>query len=107
MPGGRIGIPAAHNTYLGLLAELGVFGFMSLAALVAAVAAPLIVTGPSDDKLSPALLLTGLMMFALNGMTINLENCRAIWVLLALCVCFAQDRMGILDLNFEGRRGQR
>lgn len=107
MPGGRIGIPAAHNTYLGLLAELGVFGFMSLAALVAAVAVPLIATGPSDDKLSPALLLTGLMMFALNGMTINLENCRAMWVLLALCVCFTQDRMSILDLNFEGRRGQR
>lgn len=102
MPGGRIGIPAAHNTYLGLLAELGVFGFLSLAALVAAVAIPLFWTGKSGDRLSPALLLTGLMMFALNGITINLENCRALWVLLALCVFFTQEKMQILQL-----RGQR
>ncbi len=99
LPGGRIGIPAAHNTYLGLLAELGVFGFLSLAALGAAVAVPLFTSGGTNDRLTPALLLSGLMMFALNGMTINLENSRALWVLLALCVFFVQDRAEILALR--------
>ncbi|WP_031500582.1 O-antigen ligase family protein [Bryobacter aggregatus] len=98
LPGGKIEIPAAHNTYLGLLAELGVFGFLSLAVLVAAIAYPLLWTTGTIDRFSPALLITSLLMFALNGMTINLENCRALWVLFAICTVFTQNRREILGV---------
>jgi O-antigen ligase len=99
LPGRTLGIPAAHNTYLGVLAELGIFGFLSLACLVLAVVIPIALPSEGKDTYASALLLTSLLFFGLNGMTLNLENCRALWVLLAVMHFFHREQSRILALK--------
>jgi O-antigen ligase len=99
LPGRTLGIPAAHNTYLGVLAELGIFGFLTLAAFVLSLLIPIALPSEGKDTYASALLLTSLLFFGLNGMTLNLENCRALWVLFAVMYFFRREQPGILALR--------
>lgn len=74
----------AHNTYLGLLAETGIVGFITYALVVVAMAWPTFLAATSYGHAKASLLLAALLVIALAGVTINIENYRGLWMLLAL-----------------------
>lgn len=74
----------AHNTYLGLLAESGIFGFGTYAMVVLTMGVPALLTATQRGHAKASLLVAGLLVIALAGVTINIENYRGLWMLLAL-----------------------
>jgi O-antigen ligase len=84
------GLMYAHNTYLGLLAELGLAGFLTYLAFGAQALFVLIrgLTASKEYKVATAMLLAGVLAVALAGITINIENYRGIWMLMAVVECF-------------------
>ncbi len=81
-------IPQAHNTFLGILCETGIVGFLAYAVFVAAIVGGLARKGwleaSHEGRIAAGFLLTGLLVVALGGVTINIENYRGAWILLAL-----------------------
>jgi O-antigen ligase len=77
------GIAFAHNTYLGLLAELGLMGFLGLACFAAAHGWQLLRLLGGRLAFASGALLAGAFAIALDGVTINIENYRGLWALLA------------------------
>jgi len=81
----------AHNTYLGLLAEVGMLGALPYALLllrsvwIPARARRRAETG--QMRAAWAVLLGALTTAALNAVTINLENYRGAWMLLGAVEC--------------------
>jgi len=82
----------AHNTLLGILCESGLLGLACYAAFGLAVVFGLFrdwLRNPDRErKIVDGLLLAVLLVIALNGMTINIENYRGLWILLALVVAY-------------------
>jgi O-antigen ligase len=76
------GIGYAHNTYLGMLAELGLAGFLVFVSLLVTQALGLLAQVLSRNSRSAMLLLAGAVSIMLAGVTINLENYRGLWVTL-------------------------
>lgn len=74
----------AHNTYLGLLAETGVTGFCTYAMVVLTMGVPTLSVAKQYGHGKASLLVAGLLVIALAGVTINIENYRGLWMLLAL-----------------------
>jgi O-antigen ligase len=91
-PGGPTGYAHAHNTYLGILGDTGLLGFLTYALLVGSAAGPLLLQHPwfsSGAWWTPAaILLTALVQIAMSGMTVSIENHRALWMLLGMSECF-------------------
>ncbi|MBY0505762.1 MAG: O-antigen ligase family protein [Bryobacteraceae bacterium] len=86
----------AHNTYLGLLAETGILGFMTYAMVVLAMAVPALLVANQQGHGQASLLLAGLVVIALAGVTINIENYRGLWMLLALMEAYRRVCVGPL-----------
>lgn len=83
--GGEAGlIGVAHSTYLGTLAELGVAGFLIYLFAAGRLVGPALLAVFREGDLAAAILLAGLMVILLAGVTISIENYRGLWVLLAL-----------------------
>jgi O-antigen ligase len=76
----------AHNSYLGLLCELGVLGFSAYVLLVGILAYRLFSTlgAGGHDRRATLTLLTALLGVGLSGITISIENYRGLWILLAI-----------------------
>ena len=74
----------AHNTYLGLLAETGILGFLTYAAAVAAAVVPMLRLARQRGQAKASLFVAALLVVALSGVTINIENYRGLWMLLGL-----------------------
>ena len=74
----------AHNTYLGILAETGILGFGTYAMVVTTVGLPVLLLARHRSHARASLLLAALLVVALSGITINIENYRGLWMLLAL-----------------------
>ncbi len=74
----------AHNTYLGLLAETGILGFATYAMVVLAMGVPTLFVARLRGHAEASLLVAALLVVALSGITINIENYRGLWMLLAL-----------------------
>lgn len=82
----------AHNTYLGLLAETGIAGFFCYAGFAAwllfRLAAGILEGRFGEFRLAACFLLTAILTIALDGVTINIENYRGLWLALAITECF-------------------
>jgi O-antigen ligase len=78
----------AHNTYLGLLAETGVLGFATYAMVILTVGLPTLLLAMRRQHSQASLLLAAMLVIALAGVTINIENYRGLWLLLALMECY-------------------
>jgi hypothetical protein len=74
----------AHNTYLGLLAETGILGFLTYAFAVVAVGVPAWLLALQRGHAKASLLVAAMLVVALAGVTINIENYRGLWMLLGL-----------------------
>jgi len=74
----------AHNTYLGLLAETGIAGFATYLMVALGITIPLMLAANQSGHEKASLLLAALLVVALSGVTINIENYRGLWMLLAL-----------------------
>ena len=74
----------AHNTYLGILAETGSLGFATYAMVVTTLGVPILLIARRRGHSQASLLLAALLVVALAGVTINIENYRGLWMLLAL-----------------------
>ncbi len=88
------GLMYAHNTYLGLLAETGLLGFLVYMAFGGYALFVLIhgLTLPANPfRTATVLLLGGLLAIALAGVTINIENYRGIWMLMGIVECFRRN----------------
>jgi len=82
--GGEAGtIGVAHSTYLGTLAELGIFGFLVYGLLMFRLVGPVALT-VWHGNLPAGILLGGLLVILLAGVTISIENYRGLWVLMAV-----------------------
>ena len=84
----------AHNTYLGLLAETGILGFMTYAMVVAGIGFPALLAANQYGHGKASLLVASLLVVALSGVTINIENYRGLWMLLALTESYRRVGMG-------------
>ncbi len=84
----------AHNTYLGLLAETGILGFMTYAMVVVGVGFPALLAANQYGHGKASLLVASLLVVALSGVTINIENYRGLWMLLALMESYRRVWMG-------------
>jgi O-antigen ligase len=86
-PGGR-----AHNTYLEILCENGLAGFLAYALFLLAVLSKLLPTERSGRGsgrwAANGILFTALVLVGLAGLTISIENYRGLWILLALVVAY-------------------
>lgn len=82
----------AHNTVLGLLCETGLVGLGSYIAFGGAVLFGLVrdwLSNPSKElRKTDSVLLAALLVVGLSGVTINIENYRGLWILLALVVAY-------------------
>ena len=81
----------AHNSYLGLLCELGIVGFSAYALLVGILAYRLFAvlgTAGGPDRIATLTLLTALLGVGLSGVTISIENYRGLWILLGVIEAF-------------------
>ncbi|MCC7497131.1 MAG: O-antigen ligase family protein [Bryobacterales bacterium] len=82
----------AHNTYLGLLAELGLAGFLCYTSfalwLVFLLARDMAGGRFGEFRLAAGFLLMAIITAALDGATINIENYRGLWIALAVTECF-------------------
>jgi O-antigen ligase len=82
----------AHNTYLGVLAAVGMLGAATYGGFVLFFAWTLIKEHPfvSAGARWPtsALLFAALAEIGLAGMTISIENNRIVWVYLAVLACY-------------------
>jgi len=74
----------AHNTYLGLLAETGIVGFATYLMVALGMTIPLMLAANQHGHEKASLMLAALLVVALSGVTINIENYRGLWMLLAL-----------------------
>jgi O-antigen ligase len=86
-PGGR-----AHNTYLEILCENGVLGFLVYLTFVIAVLSGLYGRGRSHLDLQRravnGILFAAVLLVGLNGVTISIQNYRGLWILLALVAAY-------------------
>jgi len=86
-PGGK-----AHNTYLEILCENGLLGFLVYMTFVVAVLSGLYRGGrshlDSERRAANRILFTAFVLVGLNGVTISIENYRGLWILLALLVAY-------------------
>jgi O-antigen ligase len=80
-----------HNTYLSYLSELGTIGFVIALSLPVFVGYRLFRLHRKNDLVASCLLI-GLVGFAIQATTLNLENLRPFWVALALMFAYAVRR---------------
>jgi O-antigen ligase len=93
--GGEAGaIGVAHSTYLGTLAELGIAGFLVYFLGAGRLVGPAIFSVFRARDLAAAILLGGLMVILLAGVTISIENYRGLWVLLAVFEAYRRIILG-------------
>jgi O-antigen ligase len=97
----------AHNTVLGLLCETGLVGLGSYLAFGSAVLFGLVrdwmATRFREQRNTDGILLTALLVVGLSGVTINIENYRGLWILLAVVVTYSRLYIGQVDKR-EGVR---
>ena len=79
----------AHNTYLSFLAETGLVGFVILISLPLAVFIRVIRSRRRGNAFAPLLAL-GLAAVAVQALTLNLENSRALWALLGISAAICE-----------------
>jgi O-antigen ligase len=79
----------AHNTYLSFLAETGLIGFVILVSLPLAVFVRVIRSRRRGNVFAPLLAL-GLAAVAVQALTLNLENSRALWALLGISAAICE-----------------
>jgi len=79
----------AHNTYLSFLAETGLVGFVILVSLPLAVFIRVIRSRRRGNVFAPLLAL-GLAAVAVQALTLNLENSRALWALLGISAAICE-----------------
>ena len=79
----------AHNTYLSFLAETGLVGFVILVSLPLAVFVRVIRSRRRGNVFAPLLAL-GLAAVAVQALTLNLENSRALWALLGISAAICE-----------------
>ena len=73
----------AHNTYLSFLAETGLVGFVVFVSLPLAIFVRVVRSRRRGNTFAPLLAL-GLAAVAVQALTLNLENSRALWALLGI-----------------------
>jgi O-antigen ligase len=78
-----------HNTYLTYLAETGVLGLLILLWKPVQIIFQTLNRSRKKDAIA-SILLVGLVSFAVQAFTVNLENFRVFWVFLALCIAWNQ-----------------
>lgn len=79
----------AHNTYLSFLAETGLVGFVILVSLPLAVFLRVIRSRRRGNVFAPLLAL-GLAAVAVQALTLNLENSRALWAVLGISAAICE-----------------
>ena len=79
----------AHNTYLSFLAETGLVGLVILVSLPLAVFIRVIRSRRRGNVFAPLLAL-GLAAVAVQALTLNLENSRALWALLGISAAICE-----------------
>lgn len=77
----------AHNTYLSFLAETGLVGFAVFMSLPLAIVIRLVRSRRHGNVYAPLLALS-LTAVAVQALTLNLENSRALWALLGISAAF-------------------
>jgi O-antigen ligase len=76
-----------HQTYLSLLAELGVIGFLVILSMPAVVGYRLYKLHRAKNTVASAMLI-GFLTFAVQAMTLNLENFRPFWAFLGIAYVY-------------------
>lgn len=102
--GGEAGaIGVAHSTYLGTLAELGIAGFLIYALLAGRLVGPAVASVFARTDFAAAILLGGLLVILLAGVTISIENYRGLWALMATFEAYRRTVLGPV-LSTDRRR---
>lgn len=77
-----------HSTYLGLLAETGVFGLLSFFGIIITLIAALVNNirrpYPGQPKELPLFIIAGLIGILFQALTMDIQNLRHLWVIFAL-----------------------
>ena len=77
-----------HHTYLSLLSEFGTVGFLVVLSVPAYVGYRLYKLHRAKDLVGSCLFI-GFLTFAVQAMTLNLENFRPFWAFLAIALVYA------------------
>ncbi|MGY0691502.1 O-antigen ligase family protein [Virgibacillus sp. FSP13] len=79
-----------HNTYLSFLAETGIFGFVSFIWFPVHLVGKLVLGLVSTGAKKYFYILIGLLAIAIQGISINIENIRFIWLFLVIAYVLVQ-----------------
>lgn len=93
-----------HNTYLSVLAELGTVGGVVLLGIWVAAAARVAGPGRALGQARPFLLFA-VLATAIMAATLNLENNRTIWLMIALVLLSRARWVGDVDSPAESSQG--
>jgi O-antigen ligase len=94
----------AHNTLLGILCDTGLLGLAGYVAFGLAVILGLVrdwLGHPNRERrIVDGILLGVLLTVGLSGMTINIENYRGLWILLAVVVAYQRIYLAPVSAKF-------